>query len=41
MTPFINYFNLRVSHWEPLMDPWEFSINVRLPFWFWSTRPLD
>ncbi len=26
--PFINYFNLRVSHWEPLMDPWEFSINV-------------
>ncbi|KAK4052926.1 Vacuolar protein sorting-associated protein 13 [Microbotryomycetes sp. JL221] len=28
ITPFINYFNLRVSHWEPLMDPWEFSINV-------------
>ncbi|ORY90221.1 hypothetical protein BCR35DRAFT_261800 [Leucosporidium creatinivorum] len=26
--PFINYFNLRVSHWEPLMDPWEFAINV-------------
>ncbi|KAK4050444.1 Vacuolar protein sorting-associated protein 13 [Microbotryomycetes sp. JL201] len=28
ITPFINYFNLRVSHWEPLMDPWEFSINI-------------
>ena len=27
--PFINYFNLKVSHWEPLMDPWEFAIHVR------------
>lgn len=27
--PFINYFNLKVSHWEPLMDPWEFGVNVR------------
>ncbi|GAA5925213.1 hypothetical protein JCM10213_008734 [Rhodosporidiobolus nylandii] len=26
--PFINYFNLKVSHWEPLMDPWEFAVNV-------------
>ncbi|GAA6006460.1 hypothetical protein JCM10207_004941 [Rhodosporidiobolus poonsookiae] len=26
--PFVNYFNLKVSHWEPLMDPWEFGINV-------------
>ncbi|GJN91455.1 hypothetical protein Rhopal_004478-T1 [Rhodotorula paludigena] len=26
--PFINYFNLKVSHWEPLMDPWEFGVNV-------------
>lgn len=29
--PFVNYFNLRVSHWEPLMDPWEFAVHVR-PF---------
>ena len=26
--PFINYFNLKVSHWEPLMDPWEFAVHV-------------
>ncbi|GAA5898641.1 hypothetical protein JCM6882_000886 [Rhodosporidiobolus microsporus] len=26
--PFVNYFNLKVSHWEPLMDPWEFGVNV-------------
>lgn len=26
--PYINYFNLRISHWEPLMDPWEFAIHV-------------
>ncbi|KAL7343935.1 hypothetical protein BJY59DRAFT_711306 [Rhodotorula toruloides] len=26
--PFINYFNLKVSHWEPLMDPWEFGVHV-------------
>lgn len=27
--PYINYFNLKLSHWEPLMDPWEFAIHVR------------
>ncbi|GAA6031882.1 hypothetical protein JCM8097_003317 [Rhodosporidiobolus ruineniae] len=26
--PFVNYFNLKVSHWEPLLDPWEFGVNV-------------
>ncbi|GAA6061937.1 hypothetical protein JCM10212_001505 [Sporobolomyces blumeae] len=26
--PFVNYFNLKVSHWEPLVDPWEFVVNV-------------
>ncbi|GAA5849449.1 hypothetical protein JCM5353_001982 [Sporobolomyces roseus] len=26
--PLINYFNLKVSHWEPLVDPWEFVVNV-------------
>ncbi|GAA5969299.1 hypothetical protein JCM11641_007543 [Rhodosporidiobolus odoratus] len=26
--PLVNYFNLKVSHWEPLMDPWEFGVNV-------------
>lgn len=30
--PLINYFNLKVSHWEPLVDPWEFVVNVRPPF---------
>ncbi|GAA94842.1 hypothetical protein E5Q_01496 [Mixia osmundae IAM 14324] len=25
---FINYYNLRNSHWEPLLDPWEFTISV-------------
>lgn len=29
LMPFVNYFNLRVSHWEPLLDPWEFEIHVR------------
>ncbi|GAA5859573.1 hypothetical protein JCM8547_006147 [Rhodosporidiobolus lusitaniae] len=28
LKPFVNYFNLKVSHWEPLMDPWEFAVNV-------------
>lgn len=26
--PHVNYFNLKVSHWEPLVDPWEFVVNV-------------
>lgn len=25
----INYFNPTNSHWEPLMDPWEFTLRVR------------
>lgn len=24
----INYYNLKISHWEPLMDPWDFSLRV-------------
>lgn len=24
----INYYNLRISHWEPLMDPWDFTLRV-------------
>jgi vacuolar protein sorting-associated protein 13A/C len=26
--PFINFFNLSTSHWEPLVDPWEFQLNI-------------
>lgn len=26
IAPQINFYNLRVSHWEPLIDPWDFSI---------------
>ncbi|KAH8926014.1 hypothetical protein BT69DRAFT_1239533 [Atractiella rhizophila] len=26
--PYINYFNLKNSHWEPLIDPWEFAIKL-------------
>ncbi|GAA5995177.1 hypothetical protein JCM5350_001861 [Sporobolomyces pararoseus] len=26
--PHVNYFNLKVSHWEPLVDPWEFVVSV-------------
>ncbi|KAM0749832.1 hypothetical protein T439DRAFT_348604 [Meredithblackwellia eburnea MCA 4105] len=37
IAPFINYFNLRVSHWEPLMDAWQFSIHVARSS---STGPL-
>ncbi len=31
----INYYNLTNSHWEPLMDPWQFGLKVR----FLSSRP--
>lgn len=24
----INYYNLKISHWEPLMDPWDFTLRV-------------
>ncbi|KAE8190986.1 hypothetical protein CF328_g5817, partial [Tilletia controversa] len=25
---YVNYFNLSCSHWEPLIDPWTFSLNM-------------
>ena len=25
----IDYYNLKVSQWEPLIDPWKFSVTVR------------
>jgi hypothetical protein len=28
MSTTINYYNLMNSHWEPLMDPWEFALTV-------------
>lgn len=28
MSTTINYYNLKNSHWEPLMDPWEFALTV-------------
>ena len=28
IAPFINFFNLSTSHWEPLLDPWEFTIQA-------------
>ncbi|KAI5452535.1 Vacuolar protein sorting-associated protein 13, variant 2 [Naganishia albida] len=27
--PSINYYNLKNSHWEPLLDPWEFGISAK------------
>ena len=24
----IDYYNLKVSQWEPLIDPWKFSVTV-------------
>ncbi|KDE03795.1 hypothetical protein MVLG_05736 [Microbotryum lychnidis-dioicae p1A1 Lamole] len=29
--PRVQCFNLRVSTWEPLVDPWRFSVNVSRP----------
>ncbi|SCV68005.1 BQ2448_126 [Microbotryum intermedium] len=29
--PRVQCFNLRVSTWEPLVDPWRFSVNVSKP----------
>ncbi|KAF8984234.1 hypothetical protein BGZ46_008534 [Entomortierella lignicola] len=26
--PSINYFNVRNSHWEPLLEPWQFVVHV-------------
>lgn len=28
LQPSINYFNVRNSHWEPLMEPWQFVVHV-------------
>ncbi|KAF9963917.1 hypothetical protein BGZ65_006327 [Modicella reniformis] len=28
LQPSINYFNVRNSHWEPLLEPWQFAVNV-------------
>ncbi|KAK0532867.1 Vacuolar protein sorting-associated protein 13 [Tilletia horrida] len=28
MNAYVNYFNLSCSHWEPLIDPWTFSVNM-------------
>ncbi|KAF9435541.1 hypothetical protein BGZ76_006083 [Entomortierella beljakovae] len=28
LRPSINYFNVRNSHWEPLLEPWQFVIHV-------------
>ncbi|RKP03518.1 hypothetical protein CXG81DRAFT_9373 [Caulochytrium protostelioides] len=45
---FVNYFNIRNSHWEPLVEPWQAFINVaRQPetggtsVEFFSRRKLD
>lgn len=27
--PSINYYNLKNSHWEPLLDPWDFGITAK------------
>lgn len=24
----LNYFNIKSSHWEPLIEPWKFNINI-------------
>ncbi|KAG0003109.1 hypothetical protein BGZ80_007728 [Entomortierella chlamydospora] len=28
LRPSINYFNVRNSHWEPLLEPWQFVVHV-------------
>ncbi|KAG0246128.1 hypothetical protein B0O80DRAFT_498393 [Mortierella sp. GBAus27b] len=28
LQPSINYFNVRNSHWEPLLEPWQFVVHV-------------
>ncbi|KAI8384441.1 uncharacterized protein BYT42DRAFT_612143 [Radiomyces spectabilis] len=34
---YVNYFNIKNSHWEPLIEPWDFKIEVAKK----STRPQD
>jgi vacuolar protein sorting-associated protein 13A/C len=28
VSTYINYFNLTNSHWEPLVEPWHYSLHV-------------